>query len=256
MRLALARGVAAIAARDMAAMAPQMRATHPPGTRGAERLAPSPAAANARSAITASTAARAATATKAPRQWPKRAKTPPTSGPTSTVTLQTLARSANTRGQRRSGKVPRTSTYARADRRPPPKPCMKRPATTWPIEGASEESSAPAPKMTAPAENARPGPATAVNRPVQVAATIEDARYAVVGQLMRAAPPRSATMLGSTVARSRTFMEWRSTPPSSTASAGIHCGSSISPQVASTGRRSPAAPAPSPRSSATPFLPA
>jgi hypothetical protein len=59
---------------------------------------------------------------------------------------------------------------------------------------------------------------------VQVAATIEHARYAVVGQLISAAPPTSVTMLGSMVATSSTFIECSSTPPSSTAREGIHSG--------------------------------
>ena len=37
--------------------------------------------------------------------------------------------------------------------RPPPKPCTKRPATTWPIVGASAQVSAPRPKIAAPVQN-------------------------------------------------------------------------------------------------------
>jgi len=48
-----------------------------------------------------------------------------------------------------------------------------------------------------------------------VAATIEDATNAVVGQLMRLEPPTSETMLGKRVAVISTFIECRSTPPNS-----------------------------------------
>ncbi len=92
------------------------------------------------------------------------------------------------------------------------------------IAGANAHRRDPAQKINAPAANARPGPMTAVRRPVQVAATMEDARKAVVGQLISAAPPTSLTILGSTVATSRTFIECSSTPPSSTANDGINSG--------------------------------
>jgi hypothetical protein len=51
-----------------------------------------------------------------------------------------------------------------------------------------------------------------------VAATIEDATKAVVGQLIRLEPPISATMLGKRVAVTSTFIECRSTPPNNTPS--------------------------------------
>src|SRR5258708_2430470 len=95
---------------------------------------------------------------------------------------------------------------------------------TQAIAVASEHSTAPAPKMTAPAQNVVRAPITAVSRPVQVAATIDEATNAVVGQCISAAPPSSPTMVGSTVASISTFIECSSTPPSSTASAASHSG--------------------------------
>src|ERR1700675_4405493 len=70
----------------------------------------------------------------------------------------------------------------------------------------------------------RAGPATAVRSPPQVAATIEDATNAVVGQLISAAPPISPTMLGNIVASRRTFIEYSKTPATSTVSDGSHSG--------------------------------
>src|ERR1700688_4554063 len=58
--------------------------------------------------------------------------------------------------------------------------------------------------------------------PAQLAATMDDARNAVVGQLNIATPPSSPTIDGSTVVSISTFMDCSSTPPSSTASVGIH----------------------------------
>src|SRR5437868_6667723 len=58
--------------------------------------------------------------------------------------------------------------------------------------------------------------------PAQLAAAMEAARYAVVGQLSMLTPPNSATIDGSTVVTSSTFIDCRSTPPSSTAMIGIH----------------------------------
>ena len=57
---------------------------------------------------------------------------------------------------------------------------------------------------------------------MQVAATIDEARKAVVGQLIIAVPPTSSTMLGSTVASMSTFIECRSTPPTSATRRGNH----------------------------------
>src|SRR4030088_215180 len=58
--------------------------------------------------------------------------------------------------------------------------------------------------------------------PAQLAATMDDARNAVVGQLNMATPPSSPTIDGSTVVSIRTFMDCSSTPPSRTASVGSH----------------------------------
>src|SRR5262249_14810503 len=70
--------------------------------------------------------------------------------------------------------------------------------------------------MTAPPENARRFPNLPLTRPVPLAAIIEEATKAVVGQLIRLAPPNSATMLGRSVAVINTFIECRSTPPHKT----------------------------------------
>jgi hypothetical protein len=70
----------------------------------------------------------------------------------------------------------------------------------------------------APLQNARLFPTARLTISVLVAATIEDATKAVVVQLMRVAPPTSATMLGKRVAVTSTFIECRSTPPNSTPS--------------------------------------
>ncbi len=61
-----------------------------------------------------------------------------------------------------------------------------------------------------------------MSRPVQVAATIDEARKAVVGQLIIDVPPTSSTMLGSTVASISTFIECRRTPPTSATRRGNH----------------------------------
>src|ERR1700688_1237140 len=58
--------------------------------------------------------------------------------------------------------------------------------------------------------------------PAQLAATMDDARNAVVGQLNMPTPPSSATMDGSTVVSINTFIDCSSTPPSRTARVGIH----------------------------------
>ena len=95
---------------------------------------------------------------------------------------------------------------------------------TQAIDVASEQSTAPMPKMMAPAQNVARPPITAVTRPVQVAATMDEATNAVVGQCINAAPPSSPTIVGSTVASISTFIECSSTPPSRTASADSHSG--------------------------------
>src|SRR5437763_10889571 len=51
---------------------------------------------------------------------------------------------------------------------------------------------------------------------------IDEARNAVLGRLISAAPPSSPTMVGSTVASISTFIECSRMPPSSTASGASH----------------------------------
>src|SRR6266446_3545755 len=65
--------------------------------------------------------------------------------------------------------------------------------------------------MPAPPENARRLPNLPLTRLVPLAATIEEATKAVVGQLIRLAPPSSATMLGKSVAVISRFIECTST---------------------------------------------
>src|SRR5262245_27291932 len=92
------------------------------------------------------------------------------------------------------------------------------------IVGASAQTSEPRPKTKVPRQKVVRAPNEAVSRPVQVAATIDEARNAVVGQCISAAPPSSPTMVGRTVASSSTFIEWSRMPPASTASGGSHSG--------------------------------
>ncbi len=70
---------------------------------------------------------------------------------------------------------------------------------------------------------------------MQVAATIDEARKALLVQLISVAPPTSSTTLGSTVASISTFMECSSTPPTSTATAGSQAGRSSADQPSVTG---------------------
>src|SRR3954452_3262938 len=90
--------------------------------------------------------------------------------------------------------------------------------------------------------------------PAQLAATIEEARNAVVGQLSMATPPSSPTIDGNTVVSISTFIDCSSTPPSRTASVGIHshlrsdrhparAGSCGMPVASLPGRLRPAVPA-------------
>src|SRR5262249_61278337 len=65
-------------------------------------------------------------------------------------------------------------------------------------------------------ENAQRFPNLPLTRLPPLAAIIEEATKAVVGQLIRLAPPSSATMLGRSVAVINTFIECSSTPPSKT----------------------------------------
>jgi len=69
---------------------------------------------------------------------------------------------------------------------------------------------------TAPTVNARQFPSLPLTRLVPLAAIIEEATKAVVGQLMRLAPPSSATTLGRSDAVISTFIECSSTPPNKT----------------------------------------
>jgi hypothetical protein len=55
----------------------------------------------------------------------------------------------------------------------------------------------------------------------------------VVGQLIRLAPPSSATMLGRSVAVTSTFIEWSSTPPNKTESVRTRRGARSARQPAS-----------------------
>src|ERR1700730_3548603 len=70
--------------------------------------------------------------------------------------------------------------------------------------------------MTAPPANARRFPNLPLARLVLLAATIEEATKAVVVQLIKLAPPSSATTLGKSVAVISTFIECSSTPPNNT----------------------------------------
>jgi hypothetical protein len=87
--------------------------------------------------------------------------------------------------------------------------------------------------MTAPPENARRFPNLPLTRPVLLAAMIEEATKAVVGQLIRLAPPNSATMLGRSVAVINTFIECSSTPPNKTQRVSTRCHARSARQLVS-----------------------
>jgi len=87
--------------------------------------------------------------------------------------------------------------------------------------------------MTAPTVNARQFPNLPLTRLVPLAAIIEEATKAVVGQLMRLAPPSSATTLGRSVAVISTFIECSSTPPNKTQRVSIRRGAKSARQPAS-----------------------
>src|SRR5216684_7753863 len=87
---------------------------------------------------------------------------------------------------------------------------------------AIEQSNAPRPNVVTPAQYAARAPTTAASMPAQLAATMDEARNAVVGQLNMATPPSSPTMDGNTVVSISTFIDCSSTPPNRTASVGIH----------------------------------
>src|ERR1700736_3404288 len=86
--------------------------------------------------------------------------------------------------------------------------------------------------MTAPPANARRFPNLPLARLVPLAATIEEATKAVVGQLMRLAPPSSATTLGRSVAVISTFIECSSTPPNNAQRVSIRRGARSARQPA------------------------
>src|SRR6516164_9915501 len=85
----------------------------------------------------------------------------------------------------------------------------------------------------APTENAPRFPNLLLTRLVPLAAIIEEATKAVVGQLIRLVPPSSATMLGRSVAVIRTFIECSSTPPNRTQRMSTSCGTRSARQPAS-----------------------
>src|SRR5689334_10225024 len=104
-----ASGGATTDAADIAAIARQIRATRPAGTRRGDV----PRAATdgkMKRALIARTTPITAVVTKALRQLPKWANTPPTRGPIRTDMLQLVDISAMVRDQACSGNVPRTST--------------------------------------------------------------------------------------------------------------------------------------------------
>src|SRR5687767_13685706 len=106
---ALASGVSTIDAADIAAIATQINRMRPAGTpevgvRGPDVLG------KMTKALTANRPATIVLATNAPRQLPKRANSPPTSGPSRTDTLQLLDINAITLDQAASGNVARTAT--------------------------------------------------------------------------------------------------------------------------------------------------
>src|SRR5215467_8614934 len=87
--------------------------------------------------------------------------------------------------------------------------------------------------MTAPPQNARRFPNLPLTRPAPLAAMIEEATKAVVGQLIRLAPPNSATMLGRSVAVINTFIECSSTPPNKTQRVSTRCHARSARQLVS-----------------------
>jgi len=87
--------------------------------------------------------------------------------------------------------------------------------------------------MTAPPENARRLPNLPLTRLAPLAAIIEEATKAVVGQLIRLTPPSSATTLGRSVAVISTFIECSSTPPNKTPRVSTRCDARSACQPAS-----------------------
>src|ERR1700746_712745 len=87
--------------------------------------------------------------------------------------------------------------------------------------------------MTAPPENDQQFPNLSLTRLVPLAAIMEEATKAVVGQLIRLAPPSSATMLGRSVAVTSIFIECSSTPPNKTQRGSTRPGARSARQPAS-----------------------
>src|SRR5215469_11153507 len=87
----------------------------------------------------------------------------------------------------------------------------------------------------APPQNARLVPTALLTTAVPVAAIIDAATKAVVGQLIKLLPPRSATILGKRVAVMSTFIECRRFPPNSTANGRIKRGTRRADQVSGMG---------------------
>src|SRR5262249_28266559 len=101
----------AMAEPETAAIAQQISATRTSGTRAfAVRCAGGAADGRVTDAPMASAAAITAVATNAPRQLPRLANVPPTSGPRRTETLQLVESSAIVRLQTCSGNVVRITT--------------------------------------------------------------------------------------------------------------------------------------------------
>src|SRR5215471_3644586 len=87
----------------------------------------------------------------------------------------------------------------------------------------------------APPQNVRLVPIASLATAVPVAAIIEAATKAVVGQLIKLLPPISATIFGKRVAVISTFIECRRFPPNSTANGRIKRGTRRADQVSGMG---------------------
>jgi len=109
-RPALASGDSTIDAEDIPAIAKQINTTRPAGMPAAGVRCPDVLGGKMMKALTANMPATVAVATNAPRQLPKRANIPPTSGPSRTDMLQLVDINAIVRDQTASGKVARTAT--------------------------------------------------------------------------------------------------------------------------------------------------
>src|SRR5260221_5557878 len=105
----LENGCSTIDADDVPAIATQIRATRPAGTRGAGIRRADAGDGRLKKAAIANTPAATAVASNAPRQLPKRANIPPTSRPTKTDMLQLADINAMVHDQIASRNVPRTT---------------------------------------------------------------------------------------------------------------------------------------------------